>query len=162
MVDNQNQASTDPSQEVDRVRDILFGPQLRDYEQRFEVAQGDLDRLQDEINRLNELLREQDAGQLKRLHNLHREMRQADDTLRSELRQAAQQLMTEKVDRVDLGQLFIELGNHLVKGVPIADVLKDLTVETLINNVVPGDSPMVSDDHEAQDDQGATDTPDEE
>ena len=128
MAENQHQVgqAEEPSQEVDRVRDILFGPQLRDYEQRFQAVQQDLERLQQEINQLTAQLSEQDANQLKRLQGVHREMRQADDTLRSELRQAAHKLTTEKVDRVDLGQLFVELGEHLKQGVPVADLLKNL------------------------------------
>jgi len=53
-------------------------------------------------------------------------MRQADDDLRAELRQKAQQLMTDKVDRVALGELFIELGTHLKAGGALADLLQVL------------------------------------
>jgi len=134
MANSQTSPQGNQSQEVDRVRDILFGPQLRDYEQRFEAVHRDLERLQDEIDHLTDQLRTQGADHQKQQQKLHREMRQGDDQLRAELRQAAQQLMTEKVDRVDLGQLFIELGTHLKKGVPIADVLKDLQAIELGNN----------------------------
>ena len=53
-------------------------------------------------------------------------MRRADDGLRDELRQTAQRLTNDKVDRVALGELFIELGTHLKTGGSLADVLKDL------------------------------------
>jgi len=53
-------------------------------------------------------------------------MRQADDDLRTELRQTAQTLMTDKVDRLALGELFIQLGTHLKAGGSVADLLKDL------------------------------------
>jgi hypothetical protein len=106
MADEQANAMSqvESAQEVDRIRDIIFGPQMRDYEQRFQIIQRDLDRLQ----------------------NLRREMRQADEDLRDELRQTAQNLMTDKVDRVALGELFIELGTHLKTGGSLADVLESL------------------------------------
>jgi predicted nucleic acid-binding Zn-ribbon protein len=128
MADEQANAMSqvESAQEVDRIRDIIFGPQMRDYEQRFQIIQRDLDRLQQEIDRLAEQLTEQDSSQGKKLQNLRREMRQADEDLRDELRQTAQNLMTDKVDRVALGELFIELGTHLKTGGSLADVLESL------------------------------------
>lgn len=132
MTDEQANAMSqvESAQEVDRIRDIIFGPQMRDYEQRFQIVQRDLDRLQQEIDRLSEQLTDQDSAQSKKLQNLHREMRQADDGLRDELRQIAQNLMTDKVDRVALGELFIELGTHLKTGGTLADLLESLEDRT--------------------------------
>lgn len=115
--------------EVDRIRDIIFGPQMRDYQQRFHTVQRDLDRLQQEINQLTEQLAEQDRNQGERLQALRKEVRQADDSLRSELRETARDLGTAKVDRVILGELFVELGTRLKTGGAFGDLLKDL-VET--------------------------------
>ncbi len=114
------------AQEVERIRDIIFGPQMRDYEQRFQAVQRDLSRLQQELDRLANQLSEQDREQGKKLQSLRGEMRQADDDLRDELRQKAQQLMTDKVDRIALGDLFIELGTHLKAGGALADLLQVL------------------------------------
>jgi len=132
MTDEQANAMSqvEAAQEVDRIRDIIFGPQMRDYEQRFQIIQRDLDRLQQEIDRLTEQLAEQDSSQGKKLQNLRREMRQANEDLRDELRQTAQNLMTDKVDRVALGELFIELGTHLKTGGSLADVLESLGDKT--------------------------------
>ena len=131
MTDKQahDTSQIEAAQEVDRIRDIIFGPQMRDYAQRFKTAQRDLDRLQQEIDRLTEQLADQDSSQGKKLQDQRREMRQADDDLRDELRQTAQKLTTDKVDRVALGELFIELGTHLKEGGSLADVLMGL-VET--------------------------------
>jgi chromosome segregation ATPase len=117
----------DPAQEVDRIRDIIFGSQMRDYEQRFKNAQRDLDRLQQELDRLTEQLTEQDNNQGKKLQALRREMRQADDDLRDELRQTVNKLNSDKVDRVALGDLFTELGAHLKSGGSLADLLTSVT-----------------------------------
>ncbi len=114
------------SQDVERIRDIIFGSQMRDYSQRFEVVERDLARLQGEIDRLTEQLAEQDSDQTKKVQALRRDMRQADDDLRNELRETAQRLSTEKVQRVDLGRLFLELGNHLTEGRSVGDLLENL------------------------------------
>lgn len=112
--------------EVDRIRDIILGPQLREYEQRFQVVQRDLNRLQQELDRLTEQLAEQDSNQAKRLQNLQKEMRQSNDDLRGELRETSQKLTNEKVDRLALGELFIELGQHLKAGGSLVELLKGL------------------------------------
>jgi predicted nucleic acid-binding Zn-ribbon protein len=114
------------SQDVERIRDIIFGSQMRDYQQQFEALQRDLARLQQEIDQLNERLAEQDSSQGKQVQAVRRELRQADDDLRSELRETAQRLTTGKVERADLGQLFLEIGNHLTEGRSVGDLLRNL------------------------------------
>lgn len=116
----------DTPREVDRIRDIILGPQLREYEQRFQIIQRDLERLQQELDHLTEQLAGQDSEQNKKLQALRRDMRQSDDDLRGELRQTSQKLTTDKVDRMALGELFVELGTHLKMGGSLADLLKGL------------------------------------
>jgi septal ring factor EnvC (AmiA/AmiB activator) len=131
MTDEQTSApsAVGSAQEMDRVRDIIFGPQMREYARQFQTVERDLERLQQEFDRLAEQLADQDSSQTKKLQNLRREMRRADDGLRDELRQTAQRLTDDKVDRVALGELFIELGTHLKTGGSLADVLKGLGEE---------------------------------
>jgi hypothetical protein len=128
MPDGHNEISTriESTQQVERIRDIIFGPQMRDYDQRFQVIQRDLERLQQALDHLTEQLTDQDSEQNKKLQTLRREVRQGDDDLRGELRQTAQKLTTEKVDRMALGELFIELGTHLKEGGSLTDLLKGL------------------------------------
>jgi predicted nucleic acid-binding Zn-ribbon protein len=128
MAGEQTEATSqaESTQEIEHIRDIIFGAQVRDYNQRFQTIQRDLERLQQEIDRLAEQLTDQDSAQRKKLQALRREMRQADDDLRDELRQTAQALTTEKVDRLALGELFVELGTHLKTGGSLADLLKGL------------------------------------
>lgn len=128
MTDEQIEATAqaEPAEEIEHIRDIIFGAQMRDYNQRFQTVQRDLERLQQEIDRLAEQLADQDSAQRKKLQDLRREMRQADDDLRDELRQTAQALITEKVDRLALGELFVELGTHLKTGGSLADLLRSL------------------------------------
>jgi uncharacterized membrane-anchored protein YhcB (DUF1043 family) len=124
--DQVQNSQLDGSQEVERIRDIIFGPQMRDYTQKFQNVQRDLDRLQQELDDLSEQLVDQGSETGKKLQALRREMRKADDGLRDELRQTAEQLAGDKVDREVLGELFIELGNHLKTGGSLADLLKSV------------------------------------
>lgn len=123
MSDEHLQAS---SQDVERIRDIIFGTQMRDYQQLFEALQRDVARLQQELDQLNEQLAEQDSNQGKKIQALRRDTRQADDELRSELRETAQKLATDKVERADLGRLFLEIGTHLTEGRSVGDLLRSL------------------------------------
>ena len=123
MSDEHLQAS---SQDVERIRDIIFGTQMRDYQQLFEALQRDVARLQQEIDQLNEQLAEQDSNQGKKIQALRRDTRQADDELRSELRETAQKLAADKVEKADLGRLFLEIGTHLTEGRSVGDLLKNL------------------------------------
>ena len=103
MTEEQAASSAGTVQEVDRIRDIIFGSQMRDYDQRFQIVQRDLSRLQQELDRLADQMSEQDREQSKKLQALRGEMRQADDDLRDELRQAVDQLTADKMDRAALG-----------------------------------------------------------
>jgi predicted nucleic acid-binding Zn-ribbon protein len=119
-------SQVESAREIHRIRDIIFGPQMRDYEQRFQMLQRDQERLRQEVDHLTEQLSEQAGSQDKKLQSLRGEMRQVDDDLRDELRQTVRGLASDKVDRVSLGELFVELGTHLKLGGSLADVLKDL------------------------------------
>jgi predicted nucleic acid-binding Zn-ribbon protein len=113
------------SHDVERIRDIIFGTQMRDYQQRFAVLQQDLARLRQEVEHLSARLAEQDASQDKKVEVLRQEMRQATEGLQNELRETAQSLGAAKVERTDLGQLLLKVGNHLTEGKPLRDLFED-------------------------------------
>lgn len=121
---NDSGASLELDQQgVNCIRDIVFGPQMREYEQRFQQIKNDLERMQQEMERLSDKLIDQDAEQLKKLQALQQDMRKSDDTLRNELRESSQKLTDEKVDRVTLAELFIELGNNIKSGGSLTDLI---------------------------------------
>jgi predicted nucleic acid-binding Zn-ribbon protein len=128
VTDKQTEAASPAgsAQEVERIRDIIFGSQMRDYEQQFLTVQRDLERLQGEIERLNERLAEQDASKSKEIRDLRQEMQKADDEVRDELRESARRLTADKVDRTVLGELFIELGRQVKADGSLGDVLAGL------------------------------------
>ncbi len=191
---------------VERIRDIIFGPKMRDYEQRFDALVRDLGRLQADLDGLAEQFTAKDAAQSKNtqavrqelrqadielrnemkaesarlggqlaeqqtlqtnalnaarqelqladdnlqagfkadveqvncamadhetaqktaLQSLRQEFRKADADLREELRQVMQRLTDDKTDRSTLGELFVELGNHIKSGGNLADLLQGL------------------------------------
>lgn len=125
-VDQKTLNPDEKSPEVERIRDIIFGSQMRAYEGNFQTIQRDLDRHLQEIDRLNEKLAEQEKMYSQKLQALEREVRKADDGLRAELRETAQKLSAEKVDRQVLGDLLIELGSQLKSEGSLAGALKDI------------------------------------
>ncbi len=84
---------------VKRIRDIIFGPKVRDYEQRFEALTRDLGRMQEELDRLAEQLTAKDATQGKNLQALRQELRQADSELQTSLKTEAARLTSQMADQ---------------------------------------------------------------
>ncbi len=115
-------------QDVERIREILFGAQMREYNQRFATLQRDLDRLQKELERTRQQLAEKDEALGKQVEAVRSEARQGDEELRSELREASDKLWDAKVDRTSLGDFFVELGTMLKSGsgAGVADLLQGL------------------------------------
>jgi exonuclease VII large subunit len=60
-------SSAQPVEKIDRIRDIVFGSQMRDYAQRFEMIGIDLTRVQQELNRMEDVMREQEVKLLQQL-----------------------------------------------------------------------------------------------
>jgi septal ring factor EnvC (AmiA/AmiB activator) len=124
--ENQGGASIGAMQDVGRIREIIFGSQMRDYEQRFRLLQRDLEGLQGELEALREQVSAQGKEQDKKLQALRDDTRQSDDDLRAEMRQTADRLTTDKVDRSTLGDLLIELGNRLKQDSALGSLLETL------------------------------------
>jgi hypothetical protein len=100
---------------VDRIRDIIFGPKMRDYDQRFEALVRDVGRLQGDIDQLSEKLTSKDAAQVKAVQSLRQELRQADGEIRSEMKGEAARLGNQMAEQnaaqtVSLGNLRQELN----------------------------------------------------
>lgn len=106
-------ASGEPGREVDRIRDIIFGAYMRDYEGRFEAVHRELVRLQGEIDQLQARLSAQGESQSGQLGDLGMELRKADEAIRQDLRATSDKLGDEKTDRAVLGRLLVQLGESL-------------------------------------------------
>ncbi|HRJ43214.1 MAG: hypothetical protein KJZ86_15440 [Caldilineaceae bacterium] len=117
-------------QDLERVRDILFGGIVRDYDARFATLQRDLERLQKALERTNEQLAAQESAQNKKLQETRQELQASTDELRAETRSDLDRLTNEKVDREQLGNLFIEVGNQIKGSGMLTSVLDSLLQTT--------------------------------
>jgi TolA-binding protein len=124
--ENQGGSSLGSMQDVGRIREIIFGSQMRDYEQRFRLLQRDLESLKDELEAQREQASKQDKDQSKKLQKLRDDTRQSDDDLRAEMREAVDRLTMDKVDRSTLGDLLIEMGNRLKADSALGSMLETL------------------------------------
>lgn len=124
--EGQREAVIQPQQDVNRIREIIFGAQMRAYEQRFQSQQRDLERLQQQLDQLAEQVEQRDSTQANKTRDLRNEMRQANDTLREELRAIADALTNDKVDRVALAEIFVQLASHLKDGGSLGELLQGL------------------------------------
>jgi hypothetical protein len=124
--ENQDGASLGAMQDVGRIREIIFGSQMRDYEQRFRLLQRDLEGLRGELEALREQSSAQSKEQAKKLQALRDDTRQSDDDLRAEMREAVDRLTTDKVDRSTLGDLLIQMGNRLKEDSALGSLLETL------------------------------------
>lgn len=114
------------AQEMERVREIVFGAQMRAYDSNFATLRQDISRLQQTLVQMQEQISSREQEQSRRLQALRREMNDGDDAIRAELRQSTAQLTAEKVDRSTLGDLFIELGNQIKSGGSLTNLLQEL------------------------------------
>ncbi|MEZ4660876.1 MAG: hypothetical protein R2911_25275 [Caldilineaceae bacterium] len=112
--------------EIERIRELVVGPQLRQSEQKISTLQKDVERLERELRQLRSQQNEQNKSLTERVQQQHQELQESVGEVRTELRQVTTGLEKDKVDRQKLGDLFIELGNHIREGGEITDVLQSL------------------------------------
>jgi len=73
------------SAEVDRLRQVIFGEQMEEYERRFVDFRRDMDRLLTDLRLMQDSVTEFEHNQTKRIDALERDMRRANDELRREI-----------------------------------------------------------------------------
>lgn len=126
MADKQSTGAAPNPQDLERVREILFGNMVRDYEERFQVLQRDVGRLQGALDKTNARLAEQERDHSRRLQELRQELRTASDELRAEMRSVAERLTGDKVDKETLGDLLVEMGSQIKGTGVLSSVLEGL------------------------------------
>lgn len=112
--------------EIERIRELVVGPQLRQSEQKISTLQKDIERLQRELRQLRSQQNDNNKSLTENLQQLQQELQESVGEVRDELRLVTTGLEKDKVDRQKLGDLFIELGNHIREGGEISDVLQSL------------------------------------
>jgi acetyl-CoA carboxylase alpha subunit len=103
----------EPAAAVDRLRDIIFGAQSREYEDQFQSLQRALKRLQQETDRLRQQQAHRESDETEKIQQLQQEVQRLHAELRAELRQINQQNKTEYLERPALAKLLIKLGTDL-------------------------------------------------
>lgn len=138
----------DSTEKVKRVRDLIFGQQIRNYDQKFVQLTQDVQRLQGELNRITtqlhdqearllQQLREQTSQQNQRLHELEeRLLRQLQEFNQAHV-QSAQELRqdlrhTEESLRLDLREAVQQLADQKADRRSLGDKLIELG--TLLQN----------------------------
>lgn len=71
--------------EVDRLRQVIFGEQMEEYERRFMDFRRDIDRMLTDLRLMQDSITEFEQNQIKRIDALEHEMRRANDELRREI-----------------------------------------------------------------------------
>ena len=101
-------------EEVERIRDIIFGSQMKAYDGSLVALRADTEQLRQHLGRLQAQLAEAEAEQARRLQGLRADITGDMDGLRTELRAAVERLDHGKADRELLGRLLMDLGHQLV------------------------------------------------
>lgn len=119
-----------PASEVERIRDIIFGAQMREYERRFKELERRLELLERQGGQLSDRLDQLHQGQIEADQKLRRELRSAVEEWQAQLRAAVNDLEEDKVGRQDLGDLLVELGTRLKSRESLTDLLAALTPQS--------------------------------
>ncbi len=121
-------AKRDEGQDVNAIRDILFGQQMRDYEQRFGQLEAtlaeQLDAMRDTFTTRVEQLQQHSEGQLREADEKQqaqaRALQESLDSLGADMQQMRQELITSISDQVDA------VRNSSVARADLAEWLRDL------------------------------------
>ncbi len=121
-------AKRDEGQDVNAIRDILFGQQMRDYEQRFGQLEAtlaeQLDAMRDTFTTRVEQLQQHSEGQLREADEQQqaqaRALQESLDSLGADMQQMRQELITSISDQVDA------VRNSSVARADLAEWLRDL------------------------------------
>jgi hypothetical protein len=100
-------------EELERVREILFGSMARDQDKRIQQLQNEIARLQQAVTQLNSQLAEQNRQHIDQIGQLRQQAEAANASLRSDMEDALSQLRDDKLDRRMLGALLTSLGSRL-------------------------------------------------
>lgn len=119
-----------PITELERIRDIIFGPQMQDYEGQFGRVAAELGLLSQQLGELRSTLAQQKADQEQRLDELASTLgdqtSQLADDLRAEFAEALEALQDDKASRLDVGDVLVEMGTRLKQQFGVADLLGPL------------------------------------
>ncbi len=108
--------------EVDRLREIIFGTHLQEYDRRFADLKREMERVLNDLRQVQETVNDFEKAQTRRLETMEREMLRADDDLRREINRLraqealVQQLITQARQQELLNQNTADNTKELGKG----------------------------------------------
>ncbi len=82
--------------EVDRLRDIIFGSNIEDYERRFEDIRREQERVMGDLRMVQDSVGEFEKSQAKRVETLQQEMHRTSDELKHEMKRLGEQLRSRE------------------------------------------------------------------
>jgi len=99
-----NGGQAESTEKVERIRDLIFGQQIRDYSQKFDVINKDLTRLQGLINRLTDEVREQERSFTQKLREQEQTLTtqiQEQDRRQTQQHRELDQRLTQQIQDFD-------------------------------------------------------------
>lgn len=94
----------DSAEKINRIRDLIFGPQSRDYEQKFERQRQEISRVTQELNRTQEMIRSLEktlSAQLKTLGEELSAKGEEQNKRQTRLLSELDQRLTEQIQSID-------------------------------------------------------------
>ncbi len=96
--------------QIDAIRNIIFGQNMQDYDQRFKEANDNLNRNRQEIEDLIEQTKNYLLEEMRQMeHRLSTQLQQLNDKLVQE----SDRLEDKKLNRKELGSLLVDIGNKI-------------------------------------------------
>jgi DNA anti-recombination protein RmuC len=120
---------------LDQVRELIFGEQMRKNENKFTLMEERLDDIKKDISKAEHEANQrfkQVEKEAQKLHNkleshiekVKKELSDSIDSTRSQILKKIDQLIQEKSDRMELGNMMIEMGMR-IKGEDLMETLKE-------------------------------------
>jgi uncharacterized protein involved in exopolysaccharide biosynthesis len=100
-------------QNIDQIRDLIFGEQIRDYDRKFKDSAQQLKKLNDTLEVFRQQIQDDLKTQKENIDQQLKKISQSIKTIEKELNQEIQTLRNDKTDRLQLANLFIDLGMRL-------------------------------------------------
>ncbi len=111
--------------EIARIRDILFGSHMKEYERRFRNIEEELGRQKKRIEELWQRVDDLEAKVDQNHRHVLAELRKQVDDLYTQLQRRIDQLEEESVAKVTLGDLLLEVGSR-IKGSNVTTSLQEI------------------------------------
>lgn len=119
-----------PGKNIDQIRDLIFGEQIRDYDRRFKTMEKKLDSLRSSFEQAasdwEKRYKQQEAYQKEQFDSFQKQIKEVDSRIKkwiSKIESQCEKLQEDKTDRLELANLLMEISLRLKR----EDLLDQLT-----------------------------------